>query len=1114
VGAAAWPLGVPRRAHPPAPNEEIVLSITAALHHVTRYRYDRPVELGPQVVRLRPAPHCRTRIPSYSLKVTPANHFLNWQQDPHGNWLARLVFPERTTEFSITVDLTAEMSVVNPFDFFIESYAETLPFSYGDDVRADLAAYMAIDDDGPVLEAAVAALKPDGERTIDFLVGLNADVQRRVAYLVRMEAGVQTPDETLQLGSGSCRDSAWLLVQMLRRLGFAARFVSGYLIQLKADIDPIDGPQGTQRDFTDLHAWAEIYLPGAGWIGFDATSGLLCGEGHLPLAASPHYRSAAPITGAASWAETTFNFEMNVSRLVDEIRITRPFEDDDWRALDRLGRRVETQLQKQDVRLTMGGEPTFVSIDDFEAAEWNTDASGPTKPAIAEALLGRLKARFGPGGMLHYGQGKWYPGEPLPRWALGLYWRRDGQPVWRGEIARPGPKRSATAAEASALITRLAARLGVDPALALAAREDPLHWIKAEGDLPENVNIADEVIDDADARDSLRRAMGGGLSKAVAYVLPLRRPLSAAEGTGWLSEAWRFRRKQLYLAPGDSPAGLRLPLGSLPTVKPKDYPYITPLDPYEDRGPLPKLDSIYAAPTPAAAAKSAGAKTVIVRTALSIEPREGVHYVFMPPLARLEDYLELVAHVEAAAEGAPVRIEGYAPPDDLRMAVLKVTPDPGVIEVNVQPAVNWREAVAITTGVYEDARACRLGADKFMIDGRHTGTGGGAHVVVGGSSPANSPFLRRPDVLKSLLLYWQRHPALSYLFSGLFIGPTSQAPRMDEARHDVLYELDIALGMIPPPGEGEPPAPWLVDRLLRNLLTDVAGNTHRTEICIDKLYSPDGPAGRLGLLEFRGFEMPPDARMNLAQQLLIRALIAWFWREPQSGRLVRWGTALHDRFMLPHFIWNDLLDVLSDLGRAGFAFDPQWYEAQRAFRFPVHGHVQYGDVELELRHALEPWHVMGEEGGATGTVRFVDSSVERLQVLANGFNPERHVVTCNGRAAPMTSTGVSMQAVAGIRYKAWKLPSGLHPTLPVNAPLTFDIIDRANSRSLGGCVYHVAHPGGRNYDTFPVNSYEAQARRQARFEAQGHSPGIVTPPPAEATGEFPMTLDLRTRLDR
>jgi uncharacterized protein (DUF2126 family) len=1098
------------------------LAIHVALNHVTSYQYDRRVTLSPQVARLRPAPHCRTPILSYSLRVGPEPHFLNWQQDPQGNYLARLVFPEQVHHFRLEVDLVAEMSVYNPFDFFLDAHAEQVPFAYEPWQEPELAPFLRREAATPRFAAYLAGVDASPRRTMDFLVALNQRIHRDIGYVIRLDPGVQSTEETLQLGRGSCRDSAWLLVQLLRHLGLAARFASGYLVQLTPDVRALDGPAGPERDFTDLHAWAEVYLPGAGWVGLDPTSGLLAGEGHIPLACTPEPSSAAPVTGAVDQCEVEFGHAMSVRRVWESPRVTRPYSEAQWSAITALGRAVDDELERMDVRLTMGGEPTFVSTEDRDGAEWTSDALGPTKRSLAASLLWRLRGHYGANGMVHFGQGKWYPGEQLPRWALGAYWRRDGEALWDNPalFADESKDYGFGAPEAERFIRSLAGRLGVSDAHLLAGHEDVWYYLWRERRLPVNVDPFDARLDDELERARLRRVFTQGLDAVVGYALPLGHDEA---GGGWRSGSWFLRDARLYLTPGDSAMGYRLPLDSLPWVKPEEAPQLFAQDPNEPRPPLARRAEILAAgpslrrpgpPVDGAAAAAAPGRfesaSAVVRTALCVEPRGGILYVFMPPVARLEHYLELVRGVEATAAElrTPVLLEGYPPPDDPRLSHFVITPDPGVIEVNIHPAPSWDALVEQTTTLYAEAQAMRLTTEKFMLDGRHTGTGGGNHIVLGGPTAADSPFLRRPDLLRSLLAYWHNHPSLSYLFSGLFLGPTSQAPRVDEARHDSVYELEIAFRQLAAAPDATPP--WLTDRLFRHLLVDVTGNTHRVEFCIDKMFSPDTAGGRRGLLEMRAFEMPPHARMSLAQQLLLRALVARFWREPYAARLTRWGTELHDRFMLPHFVWLDFEDVLEELARRGWALDPQWFGPHFEFRFPRCGQVSARGVELSLRQALEPWHVLGEEGATGGTARYVDSSVERLQVEVTGLTADRYVVTCNGRALPLQPTGTNGAYVAGVRYRAWQPPSCLHPTIPVHAPLTFDIADTWMERSLGGCQYHVTHPGGRTWERFPVNSYEAESRRLARFTAFGHTPGRVSVAPPVRSREFPYTLDLRT----
>lgn len=1130
------------------------MSIHAALHHVTEYQYDRPVKLGPQVIRLRPAPHCRSHILSYSLKVEPEGHFINWQQDPFSNYQARLVFPEATTKFKVTVDLVTEMAVYNPFDFFLEPDAENFPFKYSAELKKELRPYLGRMRNA-TLNKYLKTIDRSEMRTIDFLVKINQKVQNDISYLIRMEPGVQTPDETLDLKSGSCRDSAWLMVNLLRLCGLAARFVSGYLIQLKPDVKSLDGPSGTEVDFTDLHAWCEVYLPGAGWIGIDPTSGLMAGEGHIPVACTPEPSGAAPIEGGVDQCEVEFEHTMDVTRIYESPRVTKPYTEEQWEEILKLGEQVDKELVAGDVRLTMGGEPTFVSVNGRDEREWNIDALGPTKRAYATDLVGKLRAKYGDGGFLHFGQGKWYPGEQLPRWALSIYWRADGTPIWKNPelFADESHPITYTSKDADRFIHTLTKNLGLPDRFIEPAYEDTFYYLWRESKLPVNVDPFKSNLDDEMERTRLKRVFTQKLDSVIGYVLPIE----AGKGQGyldtkWKTGAWIYRDDRLLLLPGDSPMGYRLPLDSLPWTSKADYPYLIEEDPFAPKPPLASFAPVQQQYRALGKDNSASRTSVwnqseevrtparqesaawITRTALCVETRDpmrsngpaaenahggksGALYVFMPPLARLEDYLNLVQAVEATAEELQYQIvlEGYPPPRDPRLKLLQVTPDPGVIEVNIHPAHNWKELVEHTEFLYNAAFESRLSAEKFMTDGRHTGTGGGNHFVMGGATPIDSPFLRRPELLASLILYWHNHPSLSYLFSGMFIGPTSQAPRVDEARNDQLYELEIALKQIHENREkfGASMPPWIVDRTLRNILIDVTGNTHRSEFCIDKMYSPDSQTGRLGLLELRAFEMPPHAQMSIVQQLLIRALIARFWDKPYLAPATRWGTELHDRCLLPTFIKMDFADIMEEMQSLGYGFKAEWFAPHLEFRFPLIGQVQTMGVEITLRNALEPWHVMGEENASGATARYVDSSIERLEVRITGLNQSRYAITCNGEPLPLQPTGVAGEYIAGVRYKAWNPPSSLHPSIGVHAPLTFDVIDTWMKRSVGGCQYHVAHPGGLNYDTFPINAYEAESRRLSRFFRMGHTPGTIEGVPANinlaVSQEFPFTLDMR-----
>ncbi len=1044
------------------------MGIRLELQHRTAYRYDKPISLGPQLIQLRPAPHGRTPVSDYALAVTPAEHRLRWQFDSSANHVARLNIPGKTAEFIVDVTLVADMTPINAFDFLLDPSFAAYPFHYPAELAQTLAPCLFLDPVGPRLQAFVNAIPTINQGTVAFLSMVAARVRNAVGYVTRMEHGVQTCETTLTERTGSCRDSAWLLVQSLRCFGLAARFVSGYLLQLAAEA----GEEGPSEDTADLHAWAEVYLPGAGWVGLDPTSGLFAAEGHIPLACAATPAQAAPIQGTVEPAQVDFSYSFTTQRLNETPTLAKPFSDAAWSRVRAVAHAVDRDLAAQDVRLTMGGEPTYVGIDEPESGQWNLEALGPLKRTRGLELLRQLRARTAPGALLHFGQGKWYPGEPLPRWAFQCISRTDGVPVWEDVslIATEDQDLGFGLEQAHVFLKALTRRLQVS---------------------------ADSILPAFDT------------DTPTGYILPLRRRQPA--GTlAWSSQLWFPRPERLILFPGDSPIGYRITAESVPFVAPDELTHSGELPAHPARHP--ELFGIDPTPDPlpplSATAEQAPELSELIRPALCVQAVAGRLHVFLPYILALADYLDLVAAVEdtCAHLAMPVWIEGYPAPYDPRLRLFGLTPDPGVLEVNLPPTATWDELEATNATLQELAHANRLIAGKFAYDGSHLSTGGGSHIVLGAASVLESPILRRPDLLRSMLTFWQRHPSLAYLFSGMYVGPTSQYPRVDEARVDALYELQVAFSQL----TADPVQPWILDGLFRNLLVDVTGNTHRAEFCIDKLYPPEGQGLRAGLLELRAFEMPPHYRMNLLQMLLIRALVAAFWRTPYTEPLIRWEATLHDRFMLPHFVLDDFTQVLTYLRDAGLAFEPAWFRAHTDFRFPRIGTLTAEGVELELRQALEPWNVLAEETHAGGTGRSVDSSLERMQVKITGLAPgSRFAVTCNGRKVPLTPTGTPGEAIAGIRYRARTLNATLHPTIPVHTPLVFDLLDTTTGRAIARCTYFAGPPDGTIHTTRPRDADEAAARRRERFQLSEPPPDPPPPPPDEHNPVFPMTLDLR-----
>jgi uncharacterized protein (DUF2126 family) len=1097
------------------------MSVRVGITHSMLRRFERPVLLSTHWLRLRPAPQTRARITAYSLAVQGGPHYLNWVRDPFENYLARLDVSEPVSTLGLELDLIAELEPINPFDFLSEPDAAQHPFAYPPQLRKELASYLQVTAPGPRCQAWLETLDRAPASTVERLDEVNRRVHAAHGLTATAVPGPVDLEAFLERRTGSCWDAAWLLTLSLRHLGLAARFACGYRIVL--------AKESGDQDAVSLHTWSEAYIPGAGWIGLDPEAGVFTTEGYIPLACAPDPLHVVPFVGEREAGEKMEGEALRVRRL-DPLDASWPFTDAQWADVQALGHVVERDLEGQGLKLTLGLSLSLVANDPTAGPEWGIASLGSSKREAAEALLERLWKRVAPGGVPHLGQGEWYAGDGLPRWRLACYYRTDGQPVWHNPawVARRRAHEDVGPGEAKIFAQSLAHALGVQGSGVIAAHEDGLHELWRTRARVDPAPAAEDLADPVRRRALAERlSVSGG--EPTGYVLPICWHHRAGR---WTGGTWTFRRDGLYLMPGDSSMGYRLPLDSLVGDEQSELEAQAERSQFEDLPPLPEIyDEVRARlraasepHTSIAPADEGASGDRAPRTALCVEVRDGQIHVFLPPVSHLERYLELVAAVEVAAERleTSVILEGYEPPEDYRLRRFVLEPDAGVLRLLLPETASWTERISLLEAAYDEAARAGLRGERVTPDGRRLPSGGGGPVTLGGTRPAESPFLTRPDILRGLVAYWQRHPSLSYFFAGRAIGPSGPAPRPDEGRDEVLYELSIALERLPRDGSL---GPWQTDRVLRHLLADPSGDLKRAEIRVDQLYAPERASLRLGRVQISAFETAPEARSAALQSLLIVGLLGRFARHSDSGALVRWGAALHDRFMLPAALWDDLRGVIEDVNAAGYPFQLEWFEPLMARRFPVLGTVHLGEITLELREAHEPWPLLAEEVTPGGIARFIDVATERLQVSVSGLSPGRYVLVCNGRRVPLQGTSVHGAHLAGVRYKVSDPPATLHPTIQPVEALVFDLIDAWSGRAIGGCSYFpprqdVAGPVGPVPATGPRGERSARARppapspfvprqiRGGRFLPEGSGPGPMSTPSPGHDGRSPYLLDM------